>query len=194
MSTIILGPKLIGKEASERAQRTAVDDAGGGAIQVGPGLLSKKKFGQARDAERAALAAAGAVALAALAAPAAAPAAAPVPDLVPPHALPVAPPPVSVPGLSEDDVEIMLAADPNSWDVVAEAEAKRAEGWRPRVARMLYEAAADAKEKPMAPEIKEELKRIAQVGLVADAEKLRVAVNVPAEIGTGFVPDQPASD
>jgi hypothetical protein len=170
MSGIILGPGLIGEEASLKAQRTAVDDAGGGAIQLGPGLVSKKKFGRARDAEPVAQAV---TAVAAPVAPAVAPVAA------------------VAPGLSEDDVEVMLAADANSWDIVAEAEAKRAEGWRPRVAQMLLLAASEAKAKPMDSAIIEHLKRIAQVGVEADAAKLAATVGA-AQVGTGD-PDASAS-
>jgi len=169
MSGIILGPGLIGEEASKKAQRTAVDDAGGGAIQIGPGIINTKKFGKAREAAKAA------------AAPI--PAAAPVAAVVAARtAAPTTEP--ANPGLSEDDIEIMLAADPNAWDIVAEAEGKRAEGFRPRVAKMLLLAAPDAKDKPMAPEIAEHLTRIAEVGLKADASKLADAVGA-VEVGTG---------
>lgn len=191
MSGIILGPGIIGEEASKLAQRTAVDDAGGGAIQVGPGILSSKKFGKNRAA-------------AAPTAATTAAATAPIPPAAPP-AVPTAPTaPVreevvgsvdaNAPGagLSEDDVEIMLAGDPNAWDIVAEAEAKRAEGWRPRVARMLLNAAKEAKAKPMPDEAIEHLMRIAEVGAASEAAKLAQAVGAAGSVGTGD-PDAPSA-
>lgn len=191
MSGIILGPGLIGEAASKKAQATAVDETGGGAIQVGPGLLSKKKFGKAREAEQAAIRTGQAAAVE--------PVVPTLPPLAPLPPLPevdlgeppVAPEPVAAAdataavGLSEDDAEVMLATDPNSWDIVAEAESQRAEGWRPRVARMLLNAAKEAKLKPMPEEAVAHLTRIAEVGAVSEASKLAAAVGAAETIGTG---------
>lgn len=197
MSTIILGPKLIGKEASEKAQRTAVDETGGGAIQLGSGLATKKLFGKAREAARQGRTVSElAVPFGTVAAAAAVPS---VPTALPVTPEPDAnkvvakgrgaptPAPVVSAGLSEDAVEIMLAEDPNAWDIVAEAEAQRPEGWRPRVAKMLLNAAPDAKEKPMPSDVSAHLVRIAQVGVKAEGDKLRAAVDAAGEVGTGRV-------
>lgn len=193
MSGIILGPLLIGEAASRKAQETAVDDAGGGSIQVGPGLKDNGKF------KKRALAAQG---VHAAPLPKIEGASSAVPELaaLPPIAeLDLAPEPVAA-GLSEDDIEIMLATDPNAWDIVAEAEVKRAEGFRPSVARMLLNAPAQAKEiekddptkpaKPMDDEMVAQFRRIAEVGAVKDAEKLRAAVDASPAVGTGN-PDAP---
>lgn len=173
MSQIVLGPRLIGKEASLKAQQTLVNKVGGGAIQLGPRLRAKKASHIASAAPLPKIEAEPDV-------PAAAPevAAAPAPKGRKKAAKPT--------GLSEDDIEVMLAEDPNRWDVVAEAETARAEGWRPRVARMLLNAATEAKAKPMSDEIKSHLVRIAEVGAKAEAESLVQAVNATGgEIGTG---------
>lgn len=184
MSGIILGPGLIGEAASKKAQATAVDDAGGGAIQLGAKLKNNKKFGQAAVAEKAAAIRA-----------AAAPAPAPEPEPAFPEidlATPLSAPPAPGTGLSEDDIELMLATDPNCWDVVAEAEGKRVEGWRPRVARMLLNAGTETKKtKPMEQAIVDALTKIAEVGAVAEAKKLTEAVGAAPSIGTGD-PDAPA--
>lgn len=192
MTGIILGPGLIGEAASKKAQATAVDEAGGGSIQLGAGLKSTKKFGKAReDEQRAKAAAASALPVVAPAAPVAPIATATdvSSDVVVPDPVVAAPPPVLAKGLSEDDVADLLADDPNAWDIVAEAEGLRAEGWRPRVAQMLLNAGEQAKDKPMDAAVVEGLRKIAVVGVQAEAEKLRAAVDA-APIGTGN-PDAP---
>jgi hypothetical protein len=165
MSSIILGRRLIGEAASKLAQQTAVDTSGGGAIQLGPRMRKKKPSHIVPAAPLPKIAA----------------------DDVPP--VPVAAVPVAKPqptGLSEDDAEVLLAEDPNRWDAVAEAESKRAEGWRPRIARMLLNAATEAKAKPMSAEIRAHLERIAEIGAKAEAERLTAAVNATGgNIGTG---------
>lgn len=52
-------------------------------------------------------------------------------------------------GYSEGDVESMLNADPNLWDVILDAEAVRPEGPRAAVAAMLLSASERATDKPI---------------------------------------------
>lgn len=140
--SITLGHRLIGKDAAAKQQAALSDNEGGGAIQLGSRLFTKRR-------PQAVVAAAAALV-------AAVPPETSVPRVTGNKVPRTEPVVVAVPPkdgdllmLSEQNVEEMLALDPNMWDKVCEAEMQRPEGWRPAVAHMVLNAAPEAKDKPV---------------------------------------------
>lgn len=177
--TITLGHRLIGKAAADAQQQALTDENGGGAIQLGHRLLNNK-FPGAEEAvaftppvvEAVAPTVPRATANAVPGAPvkgsrkvAAAAASAPV-----------------VPSMSEAEVELLLAQDPNQWDKVAELEIARPEGWRPAVAHMILNAAPDAKEKPVPEPMLVELRATVDRANAEDTQKIVAAQQAAEEL------------
>lgn len=185
--SIILGPKLIGKEAAAKAQAAFVDESGGGAIQLGTKLLEgNEKFAKRRAEALASLpvshpSSTAPVELAPVPAPRPRATGNKVPK--PKAEIAKAPVPMGAPqaSYSEQDIEVMLATDPNQWDLVCQTESERPDGWRPAVATMVLNAAPDAKDKPIPAPVVAELKRVVEKSQADDVAALKSAAdNAPA--------------
>lgn len=177
--SITLGHRVIGKEAAARQQATLVDHIGGGAIQLGQRLTSQKYKTQPVESH------------VNLAPPPATPPKSPeartprsTANKVPkPAQAPKAPEAPAVASFSEQEIELMLATDPNAWDKVCEAEIARPEGWRPAVAHMVLNAAPEAKDKPIPTPMLEELRATVKRQTEADLEVMRKSLVAHAEKG-----------
>jgi hypothetical protein len=180
MSKHVLGPRIIGAAASAEAQRKLVDDKGGGSIQLGDRLLKQRDRGATlgRPVHPAKVKAPAEATEEVVASVAAETGVAPAAPDAKPKRRPK-PKPTDA-GLSENDIADMLADDPNRWDTILETEAKRPEGFRPRVAQMVLNAAPEAKAKPMPDDVRAHLERLAGVGAKADADKLAKAAAIAA--------------
>ncbi len=165
--TIVLGHRLIGKEKADAAAKALTDGQGGGSIQLGH-RLNKKGAPTAAKAPAPVVAAAPAPAKIAAPAIAADPKApeTPAPQLVDPS------------GMSEEKIEDLLTDYPDGWEEIMKVESQRAEGPRPRVARMLLVAGDMAETHPIPPDIKSLLMQVAGDAFAEDVAALEAAVPV----------------
>lgn len=137
---MLLGKRVLGEAL---AASEALKETGGAvvAVRLGPRVLAQAPAGVVAPAQKArprAVRSANRVT-------------APKPpvDAEAPRAPKKAAPSKEEMGYSEGDVESMLAADANMWDVVIDAESKRSEGPRAAVAAMVLAAADRTTVKPV---------------------------------------------
>lgn len=193
-------PQVDGKAEADKQTKQLTDQEGGGAIQLG----SKLSTGDAKFKKRAEEQLAAAIARGDAPRPQAVvittPVFEPVGDKIVPRAtgnavkkgkkgekVETVPAPVT-PAMSEEEVEVLLAEDPNAWDRVCEAETVRPEGWRPAVARMVVLAAPEAKDKPIPEQILDVLRTTVLADETAALATMKGATDAAAEFAKNNPP------
>lgn len=177
-ASLTLGPGIIGQAEADRQTAALATDGGGGALQLGVGILGAPvSSGEAPQAPRAvrsvvevapvveAVTNAGAIATGTDATPTSLAKAAEVVRSGNQAAVPGGRRtrgtgvPAKVPSMTEDEVQAMLAEDPDLWPNVLTVEAQRPDGPRAAVASFVLAASKMARDK-LPAEIAAELEAV----------------------------------